>query len=441
MRDVALALFVAGVLPYAVRYTWVGVMLWTWLSVMNPHRLMYGFAYAQPWALMAALATIASLFLGKDEKKLPLTPPVIALVLFIAWMCFTTLFAFNPEDARLQLEKVLKIQLMTLIALAAIRSRRHIELFVWVNALSLAYYGVKGGIFTIRSGGGNRVWGPAGSFIEGNNEVALALVMIVPLLNYLRLVAQQPWVRAGLLVATLLSAVAAIGSYSRGAFLAAVAMGAVLWWRSSRKLVSGLLIVMVGIGLVSFMPEGWEARMRTIESYEENKSAMGRIEAWTAAFNVANARFVGGGFEFHTPEVFAQYTPGYKARAVHSIYLTVLGEHGWIGMLLFVSIGAFAFVIANRLRKEALNTPDAQWVYALAGMIQVSMVGYAVGGTFLSLSYFDLPYNVLVMLVACQAWMREKRWQTEKNGPFGSGEPVDRIKARPRSLGGTPVPR
>ena len=49
-------------------------------------------------------------------------------------------------------------------------------------------------------------------------------------------------------------------------------------------------------------------------------------------------------------------------------------------------------------RRGAARTP--RWLYHLAGMMQVSMIGYAVGGAFLSLAYFDLPYNVLVILVA-----------------------------------------
>ena len=42
-------------------------------------------------------------------------------------------------------------------------------------------------------------------------------------------------------------------------------------------------------------------------------------------------------------------------------------------------------------------------------MCQVSLVGYLVGGMFLSLAYFDLPYNVLVLVVAARRWIAEAR--------------------------------
>ena len=43
-------------------------------------------------------------------------------------------------------------------------------------------------------------------------------------------------------------------------------------------------------------------------------------------------------------------------------------------------------------------------------MCQVSLVGYAVGGAFLSLAYFDLPYNILILIVLARRWIKRKAW-------------------------------
>jgi putative inorganic carbon (HCO3(-)) transporter len=434
VRDLLLLLVFVGLLPLAVRRTWIAVMLWTWVSVMNPHKLAWGFAIDMPFAAAAAIAAFVSLPFNRDRLHFPWDKSVIALLLFIVWMAITTVFAFFPGPALDQLIKVVKIQAMTLIALAAIRERKHIELFVWVNALSIGFYGFKGGIFTITSGGTSRVWGPGGGFIEGNNEIGLALIMVIPLLNYLRLVTRQRLLRWLLMAVMLLSAVAALGTQSRGAFLAIAAMTFVLWLRSSRKFYSATFIVAVSLALLAFMPDTWTERMRTIQTYEEDSSAMGRINAWQMAVNLANHRLTGGGFVVDEPAVFARYAPiPNDLHAAHSIYFQVLGEHGWVGLGLFVAIGFYAFVAAGRLRRQALE-PEAQWLHHLAGMIQVSMVGYAVGGAFLSLAYFDLPYNMLVIVVACRCWLAEGRWRTETTGAFGAGAPLDRIKLRVNAL-------
>jgi putative inorganic carbon (HCO3(-)) transporter len=428
MRDLAMVLLVAGVLPFAIRHTWIAVMLWTWVSIMNPHKLAWSFATNLPFAAVAAGAAFISLLVSRDKLRFPWDKSVIALLLFIAWTMLTTAFAFFPQQSLVELNRIVKIQVMTLVALAAIRERKHIELFVWINALSIAFYGFKGGIFTIASGGSQRVWGPDGGFIEGNNEIGLALIIVIPLLNYLRMISSRRSVRWFLLLTMVLSAIAALGTQSRGAFLAIAAMATVLWLRSGHKLASGTFIVVLAAFALTFMPASWTERMRSIESYEMDSSAMGRLHAWQTMINIANDRPTGGGFAVYEDRVFAHYGPVENVRAAHSIYFQVLGEHGWIGLALFLAIGFYAFVATARVRKQAREHAETLWLYHLAGMVQVAMVGYAVGGSFLSLAYFDLPYNLLVVVVALRYWLLEKRWLVEPTGAFGSTVPVQQTK-------------
>lgn len=415
MRDILITAIVLGVLPLVFRHAWIGVLLWTWLSIMNPHKLAFGFAQNAPFAAMAAAATLIALVTGKDKVSLPRNGAVWALILFLLWMGVTTVFAFDRGASVNQLEKVLKIQLMTLVALAVLHERLHIQLFVWVNALSVAFYGFKGGLFTLKSGGGERVWGPPGGFIEGNNELGLAMLMVIPLLFYLYVTTEQKWIRRGLLLTMLLSAVAVLGTHSRGALLAIVAMGGMLWLRSPvNKLTSGIGIVFVGGLLFTFMPDNWHERMGTIRTYEQDGSAMGRINAWETAINIANDRPTGAGFEAYTPLIFGIYAPNpveeraadpNHARASHSIYFQILGEHGWVGLFLFLTIWWLIWREAGRLRLEARRAPEFLWVFHLASMCQVALIGYAVGGAFLSLAYFDLPYNVIVVVVVMRRWL------------------------------------
>ena len=150
-----------------------------------------------------------------------------------------------------------------------LRTRRHIDVFVWVVVISLGFYGVKGGVFTIINGGNYRVWGPGG-FIGGNNELALALIVAIPLMRYLQLQARNISIQHSLTAAMILTAAAALGSHSRGAFLAVAAMAIYLWLKSPKKMVFGIGIVLVGVALLAFMPEEWSARMHSIQNYEQD---------------------------------------------------------------------------------------------------------------------------------------------------------------------------
>ena len=88
-------------------------------------------------------------------------------------MCITTIFAVYPALAEEQLIKVLKIQLMIFVAMMLITNKERLNWLVLTIALSIGFYGFKGGIFTIVHGGVYRVQGPAGTFIAGNNELGL----------------------------------------------------------------------------------------------------------------------------------------------------------------------------------------------------------------------------------------------------------------------------
>ena len=425
MRDLLVLGILLSALPFAVMHTWVGVLLWNWVSLMNPHKLTWGFAFSAPFAAAAAGATLLSLFVGRDKLRMPTDPPVVVLFLFVVWMCITTVFAIDPAGSVDQLSKILKIQLMTGVAFAAIQSRKHIELFIWVAVISIGYFGFKGGIFTIMTGGAYRVWGPPGGFIEGNNELAVALVMTIPFVYYLRLVSRRNVVRVGLLVLMLTLAAAALGTQSRGALLAISAMTIVLWLRSTKKFLHGIILAVVASSLVAFMPSSWEERMRTIETYERDNSATERLDAWKMCFNLANDRPTGGGFEAYTQATYAKYNPeAPMAQAAHSIYFSVLGEHGWVGLTLYLLLGVLSFRVASRIRRDTKTMPQAAWAYSLAGMCQVSLVGFAVGGAFLSLAYFDFAYNIIVVLIATRRWLNDRAWEHEPNGAFGAGNPL-----------------
>lgn len=401
MRDIILFVVFVAAIPYIIKRPALGVIMWVWLSVMNPHRLSWGFAYDMPWAAACAGLTFIALVITKDERRLPLTAPVLALAFFMLWMCLTSLFPFHEGSGYPMWSRVMKILLMTFVALIAIRTKKHVHYLVWIIVFSLGFYGLKGGLFTLATGGSYLVWGPGGSFIEGNNEVALAFIITIPLMRYVQIGMTKKWQRWGMTAVMVLSMFAAIGSHSRGAFLALAAMATFLWWKSRNKFGMGIALFLVGIAALSFMPDHWFERMNTIKDYGEDQSAQGRINAWIMAYNLASDRFLGGGFDIYDFDLFSRYAPNpLDVHAAHSIYFQVLGEHGWIGLLLFMSVGAFTWLAAGDAKRKSRGIDDLAWVSPLMDMVKVSMVGYAVGGAFLSLAYFDVPYYVMVIVVS-----------------------------------------
>ncbi|MEH6813785.1 MAG: putative O-glycosylation ligase, exosortase A system-associated [Motiliproteus sp.] len=405
------SLAVLGALAFfsvkAFKNPYIAVLLMTWLGYMNPHRLAgyWSVAYNMPlYAVITALTmglTIKAL--SAKQVRFPSIGFIgFLLILFIIWLGITTLLAQHPEVATQGYTRFLKIQLSILLTLLLIDDEKKLKLLIWVIFGSIGYFGVKGGVFSLTSGGGHRVWGPPSTFIEGNNELALALIMILPLGYFLFQNVSNKWVKRALLGSLGLMVISILASYSRGALLALACTGFFLWLKSSKKLPVAAMVILTVLVLIPFMPEQWFDRMDTIETYEEDASAMGRINAWEMATNLAKDRLTGGGFNTWSYEMFALYAPNpTNVLDAHSIYFEVLGEHGFPGLLLFLLIFISSWFKASALTRQAKDHDELAWIGQLMPMCQVSLVAYASGGAFLGLAFFDLPYHIIAIIIIC----------------------------------------
>jgi len=403
MRDIALTLVIFSTLPFILWRPHIGILVWTWIGFMNPHRLTWTFAYDMPFAMIVALFTLVGLLISREPKKIPWTRESILLLVFLTWMLLTTINAIYPALAWLKLNQLWKILLMIYVTMLLMQSKERINQLVWVIALSIGFYGVKGGIFTIVHGGVYHVRGPEGSFIGGDNEMGLALIMTIPLLRYLQLAVRNIWLRGAMNATMVLSAIATVGSQSRGALVGLVAMGAFLWLKSRNKFFTAVLAI-VAIGLVlSVMPQQWYDRMNTMKNYETDPSAVGRINAWKMAFNMAKDRPLGGGFDSFHDYTFALYAPNPgDVHDSHSIYFEVLGDHGFVGLGIFLMLALMTWRTASWVISRAHRDREKRWLADLAAMIQVSLVGYASAGAFLGLAYFDYYYTLIALVVLCK---------------------------------------
>jgi probable O-glycosylation ligase (exosortase A-associated) len=261
--------------------------------------------------------------------------------------------------------------------------------------------GIKGGIWALTSGGANRVYGPDGTFISDNNDVALAFNMALPLMLYLSKDEKNYWLRMLLKASFALTIVATVFTYSRGGFLALAVVGFLLLAKARYK---SLAIVLLAIAVVLgtlIVPAQWSERMGTIQTYQEDRSAMGRINAWRTALNLALDRpLVGGGFEaLLTGYVFRRYAPDPDDRHdVHSIYFEMLGEQGFIGFALYLILIGSSFTTLMGLKRLLRRNPEIEWARYYPDMLQVSMIAYLVGGTFLGRAYFDMFYQLLIII-------------------------------------------
>lgn len=447
MRDIVLAAVVSAALLMLFKHPVIGAYLWAWLGLMNPHKMAYGFARTLPWAMMAAIFTLLAVAMTKKRQPVPMIGIVVVQVLLVLHMGFTSFFSMAPGDVVLdRFIFVFKVHLMLFVTWMLVCDAKQLRWLIWIVTMSVGYFGIKGGIWTVMTGGGGRVWGPSGGMLEGNNELAVALVMLLPMVYFLHQTESNKWVRHALTIAGVSMVFSVLGSQSRGALLGLLAMSFFLGIKGKYPVRTSLVLLVFVALAIGFMPDTWSGRMESIQSYKADGSAMSRIWTWTTLWNAALDRpLIGAGFGADNAAVFAKYAPLDGDFAVfrgsvfvaHSIYFQMLGEHGFVGLGLFLLLGAVTWVSAGRLARSTKDDPEfGPWMPMLMRMVQVSLIGYGAGGAFLSLAYLDLPYYIVGFVVTATALVRNKAKTLVPAAPSATASPGRPFKAALPTHGG-----
>lgn len=412
-----------GVIPLIFRAPIVGIIAWIWVALMSPQQEVYSFLAGAPLNMYIAVITLAAWLTSKERKVAPLNPITICLVLFGLWTCLTTYTAIVPSFSSAILDRVLKTIVLGVAVITLVNTRSRMQAVVWAFVVSLGYYAIKGGGFVLLTGGSHRVLGPENSQIADNNLLGLALVVLLPMINYLRVTSQVRYIRWCCLIAMAFTTIAILGTYSRGGLVALAAAVAVYAIRSRSGAIAAIIAAAAVFALPHIMPATWLGRMSTIQTADQDASFMGRVAAWKTSVNIAVARPFGGGFSsVEQDEVVRAYSsPGSltEGKAAHSIYFEVLGDHGFFGLVLYLLIILSALFNTILVLNATRSRSDLAWANQLARMLQVSIVAFLVGGAALSMAYYDGIIILFMLTGALAQIVRQPAVQmaSDKPGP------------------------
>lgn len=410
MRDLLLTLIIFGSIPVILMRPHVGIIMWVWVSIMNPHRLTWSYAFDMPIAMIIGAATITAFVFSRESKKMAWDPITVILLIYVLWTGVTTIFAIEPDIAFKKWLQFNKSMLMVFLTIIIMRTPERTKALIWITVLSVGFFSIKGGIFTVLTGGKYTVWGPVHSGWGANNSFAVAVLMVAPLMHYLAVTAQNKWVKYGMYASFGLSLVAVVGTYSRGALVALLAMLITYWWKSRRKFAVASLLIIATIFAFPLMPDKWFDRMETIETYEKDASAMGRLAIWGFSLELAAKKpIMGGGFKvFEGRKAYDMLNSSIRKRNVHSIYFEALGEHGVVGLILFLLLGITGLRTATWIERQARGHPELTKEGVLARMLKVSLIAYATGGIFLNIGNLDLYYHMLALILLTKLAVQAK---------------------------------
>ena len=393
----------------------VGVGVWTWLSLANPHREIYGALGHQPLVALIAVITMVGWIL-LERRRLPVAPPFVGFMLaLLAILALATWYSLRSGVSDDLFERHWKTLLLVAFFYLCLDSKNRIHVLLAVLVLSLAYWGVKGGLTFIASAGQHQFNGPPRSMIGDRNHLAVALVMVLPLVLYLaNFYRDTPVLRWGLYGAAALTALAALGTYSRGGTIALIVVIALLALRARRRVVGILLGAATLLALVVLVPQELVDRMSTIETAaEEDKSFQGRIVSWYVYFHAGldrpltgvgpgAAQYRGVYFQYTPPVEWVGFLPD-SGVAAHSLYFQVWGEYGVLGFTIYMGFILYSLMSLRRTRRLATQLGEDHWGAGLATALFVAIAGFCVGAAALSLAFYD----GFLLLLALAAGLRE----------------------------------
>lgn len=440
VRSLILISVLLALLPLAIVMPHVGLLLWAWLDFMQPHREVYGFASDLQLNLVVAVGTILGVIVSKERKLPDFTMTTIWLLLLTLWVFVSHFNSLAPHHSWAYTDRAWRVYTFIFMILILINTKTRMHALLWILGISMAYYSLKGGIFTILTGGQARVWGPPTTVIGDNNHLAIATASIIPILNYLRLQSRNIYVQIGLVGCMVLSVVSVVGSLSRGGFVALVVCGLMFWWRSQHKMLIALAGFILMIPAVLAIPQNWIERIQTIEEFNTDMSFLGRIHAWENNLEMAmNYPLTGAGLRVpYIQSIVDMYqTEGRDARAAHSMYFEILGGTGFVGFFFFMMFLVSGWLCFSKVRKRTRDLPEWEWAHTLATMSQVSLASFFVGGASVSMEFWS-GYMAIIAIGANLLVLVKKSVDVPQSAPV---ETVTRRRQRgARSWATRPTP-
>lgn len=422
MRSLFLLLVLATFIALGVSAPFVMALGYVWVDIVTPHRISYSLIEGVRLSQIVGILAVISLFLHGPRKPPQLPPLFWLLVLWMTWITTTTTWAYFPEPAWEKWAWAVKAVAFGAFIPFVFRTRVQLESLVLIIIFSLSCLFISGGIKTVLSGGS---YGNMNAVVQGNSGLAesstLALVsaMVIPYILYFPkhsvVFANTKFIRIAVLSFVALAGLTVIGTQARTGLLAlcALALSIVVLAPNRDKYKIIFVIVLLSPSIWLLAPSSWKDRMGTVVSYKSDMSASGRIAVWKWTLEFVKENPTGGGFGVYRANRI-QYSLESKdgsggvepkihygqAKAFHSIYFEILGEHGYPGLAIFLAIMVVTWRTMSALRKGPPQSKNPEWIFAMSKATQQSLVVFLVGGTFIGIAFQPIPYFILGIALA-----------------------------------------
>ena len=438
VRDLVFIAFLAALFGFGLKRPFLLVLVYIYIDIVSPQRLTYYLLNAVPISLIAVLAAVGGWALTDDKRGLRIAPRQILIGLLLVYCGITTRFADFPIEAADKWDWVWKALAFGAFLPFTLRTRLRIEALLLFMTLSAGSIIIVGGIKTLASGGG---YGELNLMVTNNtglyegsiiSAVAVTMIPIILWLAKYGTIFRPDWRVRGFAWALVFACLLIpVGTSARTGLLC-IGLLAVLMLRDvKRRLLYLAALGVAGLIATPLLPSSYTERMGTIKTYQGDESASTRLAVWAWTWDYAKSHPLGGGFNAYLQNRVSYElveTSGTaantqtdrrraqdKARAYHSSYFEVLGEQGWPGVILWLSINIGGLIRMEILRRRHRSEDDPlRWGGALAGALQHAHLIYLLGAAFVGIAFNPFIYQLIGAQIGLDTYLTARRSATTK---------------------------
>lgn len=413
----------------------LGVAIYYLYAVLRPASAWFyaeAFGYTISdfnWSLPVALSAMAATLLWRLGLWTPLAvakaPPYgnpkftrshHLFLAFTAWICITYITAINQERAWPYFVEYVKIFVMFICATLVLRTVRDLWVIYLVVLCSAAYIAYEQNFTYLTYGFSSLQKNGYGGL--DNNGAALIMAMAIPM-AYFAWEATRRWWRWGFMLMIPILGHVILLSYSRGAMLSLIPAALLMWIRARNKAFLSVAYAIAFVLIVATTSNEIGDRFLSIGSDETNP----RLTSWGMAIEMANQRPIFG-FGIRNSNLFMTREKGSDedGRTIHSQYLQIAADSGWVAAALYVGLIGSIFVGLWRTRWVLRKFKDSETlkVRSFTAGVESALLLFCIGAIFLSLEHFEMPYIIMLLGVQVHAITRAAM---AKMNPSPSGLP------------------
>lgn len=446
MRDLALVGFLAALLALGLRRPFLFTLAYVYVDTVSPQRLSYYLLNSIPLSMIVAVLAMGSWLVFERKDRISFTARQGLILLLLAYCGMTTVYADVPVAAWEKWDWAWKALAFAVFLPFTMRSRLRIEGVLLFLTLSAAAIIIVGGIKTVLSGGG---YGVLNLMVDNNSglyessiisTVSIALIPIILWLARYGTIFPSDW-RVKLFAYALVFAclLMPIGTEARTG-LVCIGVLALLMLRDmdmKRRFLFAGAACALAVASIPFLPNSFTQRMETIQGYQADESANTRLAVWGWTLEYVREHPFGGGFgAYHQNRIQVQTTDvrggeglqtvatnvqADQGRAWHSSYFEMLGEQGWPGLFIFLTIQIISLVRLEIMRRRYRRSEgEDEWIAPLATSLQHFQLIYMIGSAFVQTAFQSFGWFIVAVQIGFDVWLK-RRERDARQKPIAHG--------------------